>query len=123
MSRGDGFRNADVDTSFLFDPKVAALRADMPEVWAWYVMAYLQTILMSWGQGRRLRVVECLLPGMPPDAAAVLERAGLINGDGRIPEPTWQSWYGPADRRRQQLRDRVARHRAGSLADIMKSMP
>ena len=122
MTRGAGFRNADIDTMLLFDPKLAALRADIPEHWAWYTIAYLQTVLQSWAQGQALRVAECQLPGMPPDATTVLRRVGLINGDGRIPAETWQSWYGPAERRRQQLRDRVARHRAGGLADIIKSM-
>ena len=124
MARDAGFRNADVDALYLYDPTVSAPGAERPGEWCGYAMAYMAVVLGSWRLGRRMRVTDALLPGMPADAPDVLVEYGLIGPDGMIPAATWDAWYGPAERRREQLRDRVARHRnGGSLADIVKGMP
>ena len=110
MSRDDGFPIADVDTGLLGDPKVRRLvrtSKDRQDA-ATTLLLYVSLILESWEHGERVTFDD----GAPlwwigeddADRLAALQRVGLLDQDGMIPERSWESWYGPARDRREVAR-------------------
>lgn len=114
MSRDGGFSRADLDTSLMADPKMVALarRHRDPQRTAVAGCLFAGLILASWKAGERV-TLEDSLPAWylePVDAiAADLAAVGLVDGDGRILEHAWTSWYEPARERRAMTLDRNKR--------------
>jgi len=113
MSRDEGFRNADVDVGLLDDPKVRQLvRSTRDEALvARCLVAYVATLTSSWGQGQRVALEDAAPLWMTgvSDLRDRLVDVGLIDPDGRIPERAWESWYGQAQQRKENLRERWRR--------------
>ena len=106
MSRDAGFLIADVDVGLLRDVKLRRLRHQLPEEdVAPATLLYLALVLSSWEEGDRLPIVDADAPvAATPERIAALERVGLIDGEGRIPEHAWRSWFIPAWERREKVR-------------------
>lgn len=113
MSRDDGFAIADVDTGLLSDPKVLRLvrraRAeDAPvDIPATALLLYVSLVLSSWEAGERLAFDDGLPAWWIDDGLhyqTALTNAGLLDAEGRIPEASWESWFGPARDRRDAAR-------------------
>jgi hypothetical protein len=103
-----GFLTADLSVLFLHDPKVRRLkRAGGPEA----VLAYLDLVLSSWGDGTRLSVDD--LGEYPEPALEALASSPLTDEEGRLPLEVWEKWHGSAEARRDA---REARGRRGAEA-------
>lgn len=120
MTRPDGFPIADHDVGFLSDDRI--IRA-VRQSGAWAIVAYLAVRDASWARGERVTFAVAVdrLPrvyGEDVDAAlTTLVDVGLVDADGRIPKATWDSWYVPANDRREARR---ASGRLGGLAKAAK---
>jgi len=122
MSRDAGFDHADVDVGLLDDDKVRGLvRSTRDEgLIARAIVGYLAAVLGSWAEGNRVRIKDAAplwLTGID-DLADRLIDAGFLDGDGRIVEKAWASWFEPARKRRDDNRDRWARYNARRAAAI-----
>jgi len=113
MSRDSGFAVADLDTGLLSDPKVLRLvrRARAEEapdaVPATALLLYVSLVLSSWEAGERLPFDDGLPAFWIDDGInyqTALTNAGLLDAEGRIPEASWESWFGPARDRRDAAR-------------------
>jgi hypothetical protein len=108
MSRPRGLgRTADVASDILTDDRVQDAVALVGSA---AVVAYLAVVTGSWSRGERVALSSAVrrLPrvydlGDLDELAATLARVGLLDADGRIPETTWASWYGPAKARADAL--------------------
>lgn len=108
MSRDDGFRIADLDVSFLEDPKFRSLiRSTRDEATiARCVAAYVAVLTASWETAERVPLAEAAplwLTGLD-DLTARMAAVGLLDADGRISELAWINWFYPAARRRDDRR-------------------
>lgn len=116
MSRSDAFGHADIDVMLMADPKVNALakrHCERDSVLAMTALGlYVATVLASWHQGRRLTLDEAEPGWWSEDLdryAKVLMDADLLDDERRVPARSWASWYGEAQGRREDGRDRKAR--------------
>jgi hypothetical protein len=106
--------NLDVDRLHDGDGKVRALWrrvAGDEAVMARCLAAHEATFAKSWKTGRRVTLEEAA-PFWLSDLDQLLDvlaAVELLDAEGRIPEASWERWYGPA-------RDRVLRKRQGGLA-------
>ena len=109
MSRDDGFAVADTDTGLMADPKVLALARRVRDTTRTLAAVALWDAvrLASWKAGRRLTLDETL-PGwvLDPvdDLADHLVAVGLLDAERRVPEHSWEGWFGPARDRRDRFR-------------------
>jgi hypothetical protein len=114
-SRDSGLLRADIDVGLLLDPKFVRLLRLMPDNGerAITVLVYVQTLLASWREGRRMTAVEAeALWEVTPERMAVLHTLGLLDAQGRVPKHAWERWFEPA-------RARISRRReAGRLAGL-----
>lgn len=108
MSRDDGFAIADVATGHFDDPKVRKLWRLLgdPDAMTRALVVHFAVLLGSWGEGRRVTVDEAVPVWLTvsDETLAALRSAGLIDRQGRLPRRSWDSWYGPAARRREAAR-------------------
>jgi hypothetical protein len=108
----DGFERADIDTMLHSDPKVVALARRLRESGRTMaaVGVYTGLVLASWRAGQRVTLEESL-PAWWIDPfdelAADLTAVGLIDDEQRIPIHAWESWFKPANDRRQTYRDKA----------------
>jgi len=114
MSRDDGFAIADVDTGLMHDRKILALARYLHDdgLTSIALVMYESLFLMSWGEGQRLTLEETQPAWLNAGIAGVreaLERVGLIDAEARVPESSWEAWFGVARDRRERRRE------AGSL--------
>jgi hypothetical protein len=107
MSRR-GFLSADIDVMFFYDAKVRRLASRSRDH---AISAYLQIVLASWHAGHRKSAEEVLENGYI-GCVVELQRVGLLGADGRVPESTWDGWYGPAFERREASAERQRAYRA-----------
>jgi hypothetical protein len=113
VSRDQGFRNADIDTGLMADPKVVALsrRLRDPVRTMAAVGLYEAVCLASWADGRRLTLEESAPAwwAQPVDElAAHLVAVNLLDGEHRIPTKSWRNWISPAlDRLLQKRRTSI----------------
>lgn len=110
MSRDDGFAIADIDAGLFADPKIVALARQLrdPVQTAAHVALYQALVLGSWGAGERITLNDALPAWwLEPvdDIQAKLVAVGLLDGDGRIPEHSWDAWFTPAWERREARRE------------------
>jgi hypothetical protein len=133
------FRNADVDTGLIDDPKLRRLvRGSGDEgTAARAIVGYIATLLTSWDQGDRVSLEDAAPAWLTDldDLRARLAEAGLLDSDGRIVEHAWASWYAPAATRLKQTqerwrranekrhRDATARSPRGNRGDTVRSVP
>ncbi len=118
MSRDDGFAIMDLSTDYLNDPKWRALYRVSPEQLPVAFMAYTAAMCESWRCGHRVSIEEGWPVILPFDQQAVdaLRAARLIDRAGLIVKATWQSWFDPASRRREDRRFE------GMVGGLMKSL-
>ena len=114
MSRDDGFEIADVDVKLLDDPKVRALvRACSGNEYLLNrcVVAYVALVLASWRDGVRATLESAAPLWLDADQLAEvgdrLRHAKMLDGN-RLPKRSWDSWFGPAQARREQRREASA---------------
>lgn len=114
MSRGDGFDIMDVSVAILRDTKVRRLARHAPTRWPVAVVAYLAAMAASWEAGERVSVEDAWPAEMPVDqlAAEALAHVGLVDAHGLIVSATWEAWFEPAKRRREEARARWNRYNA-----------
>lgn len=118
MARDDGFRIADVQTTYLNDAKVKRLwwllEADLDRM-NHALMLHLATILASWESGRRRSIDEAapVWLAIRDDLVGALIEAKLLDAERRIPARSWSEHFGPARRRKTA---RVESGRLGGLA-------
>lgn len=110
MPRDDGFAVADVSTSKHTDPKFRRLwrmLAGDEDGMNAAVALYEAVTLASWGQGERVEADEAAPFWMSETREAMLslQKVGLLDEDGMIPQHAWDSWYLPAYGRREQRRE------------------
>lgn len=114
MSRDRGFAVADTSTSLMDDPKVRAMwRALRPDEAAMATAMHLHEAvrLASWREGERVSA-EDSAPAWMTDIttpASHLKEHGLLDADGKVPRTTWRHWFGAADSRRKETRERWRR--------------
>lgn len=108
----DKFRRADINVALLDDPKFKRLWRVVRDqvVMNEAVVLYLATVLESWSNGERVSVDDAEPIWMVPSPGTVdhLKAVGLLDDDGRIPEATWRSWFGPAVERVAKRKDASA---------------
>jgi hypothetical protein len=136
MPRDDGFAVADVSTSKHTDPKFRRMwrwLGDEAEMNAAAVL-YEAVCLASWQQGEPVEADEAA-PFWMTDTQKpmlILQKVGLLDDDGRIPDHAWQSWYLPAYERREQRREagrlggtnsRLKRPLSGASTTVNPSVP
>jgi hypothetical protein len=114
----DGFAVADVDVGFMHDRKVVALSRLLNDdaLCAVAVVMYQAVVLASWEAGERVAIEDAQPAWLRVSLGGVrssLEAVALIDAEGRVPEATWEGWFGPARDRRSLRR---AQGRAGGLA-------
>lgn len=119
MSRDDGFAVADVSVSKLNDPKFRrlwrALRNEEPvtaeAAMNVCVVLHDAVLLASWAAGERVTAEDAAPPWIidVQSTATFLQMVGLLDKQGRIPEKSWRSWFGPANERRNSHRERWRR--------------
>lgn len=113
MSRGRGFDHADIDAGLLDDPKFRALARSIRDegVLARCCIGYVAVVTGSWSAGDRVSLDEAAPVWLTAldDLRERLQAVGLLDGDGRIPAHAWESWFRPADGRREVLRDKWRR--------------
>ncbi len=109
MSRDDGFPVADLDSSYLDDPKMRDLwqRLHDPDRMAAAVVLHAATVLASWRQGERVSVTQAAPLWLTVDGelVAALQGARLIDKAGKVPASSWSEWFGPAFSRRETRRE------------------
>jgi hypothetical protein len=117
MSRDDGFARADISVRLMRDRKFKRLEGLLRPGQAHAAMLlYLATVLDSWAEGDRIPVDEADGPvAASPLLVQALQRVRLLDDEGRIPEHAWESWFAPAQERRQ------ARVKAGRLGGLAKA--
>lgn len=126
MTRDSGLPRADLNTSLFDDPKVVSLarRIKDPARIMNHVGLYLALVLKSWRDGRRLTLDEAApawwLEGTE-DQLVELIAVGLLDVEGRIPEPTFDEWFGPASRRYAQRRE--AGSKGGQATAVQRGSP
>ena len=99
VGEGRGFLLANLSVGLLTDPKVLKLARLVPDEGelACTILVYLQTVLQSWQDGRRLSVAEAEGVWEPTVArCGALRTVGLIDDEERVPESAWEKYYGPA---------------------------
>lgn len=108
MSRDAGFQIGDRSTRTLYDVRLvrATRKAGMALIVAWDAI-----VDASWESGCRVAFEDAVdtLPYDLGDTAAIrlaLTDVGLLDSDGLIREPSWASWFGVADDRRESKRER-----------------
>lgn len=119
MTRPDGFPTADHDVGFLTDARILdAVDLSGPAA----VVAYLAVRDASWARGERVQLPVALrqLPasyqlGDLDGLLQTLQRVGLLDPQGRIPESSWAVWFLAAANRRQ------ARRESGRLGGLAKA--
>lgn len=111
MSRDAGFPIGDRSTRTLYDVRLirAARRAGPAAVIAWDAI-----VDASWEAGCRVAFDDAVdpLPYDMTDSAeirATLVSVGLLDTSGLIREESWANWFGPADSRRANTRERWRR--------------
>ena len=120
MSRGDGFRTADIDTGLLDDAKMRALwrrlRGSGMSM-ADAVVVYVAVMLASWRTGERVTADDATPHYVNPDGLtdllAEMAAVGLLDSEYRIPLHVWARWYGPAYVRTE------AKRGGGRIAGLM----
>lgn len=114
LSRDEGFAVMDVSTSLANDPKVRKLWRLAPDHAPCAFTAYVATMAESWLTGKRANIDDAWPAYMPFNKAAVeaLVAVELLDADGFVPLPVWRKWFGPAKKRREQLRQRWRRYNA-----------
>jgi hypothetical protein len=109
MSRDDGFTVADVDSAYLDDAKMRQLwqRLQDADRMARAVVLHSATLLASWRHGERIRVMQAAPIWLPADDAlvAALKAVKLLDRAGKIPEASWDQWFGAAWQRREARRE------------------
>jgi hypothetical protein len=103
-----GFQLANIDVGLLADPKFLKLLRLVPDDGerACAILIYLQTVLQSWQDGRRLTVAEAEgLWEATPERIKALVAARLIDAEHRILESAWERFYVPALERAEQRRE------------------
>ena len=122
MSRDDGFPVADVDSSYLDDPKMREMwqRLQDPERMARAVLLHAATVLASWRQGERVSVTQAAPVWLiaDPELIGVLQAVHLLDRRGKIPAVSWTEWFGPAFTRREARRESG---RAGGYAKAQRT--
>ncbi len=96
IDRDLGLMRADIDVHLLHDPKMLRLLQHIPDERerAITVVVYLETLLASWREGRRLSAEEAAgLWGVTPDRMTTLATVGLLDAEGRIPGHAWARWF------------------------------
>jgi len=118
VTRTGSFSVADIDVLLFSDTKVRKLkRADTDTA----MIGYIRLVLECWRSGKRLSLED----GVPEyaDVAPELIRVGLLDGDGQIPDTTWEDWYGVAYSRRIQASERQQRYRASQGSSFSDRVP
>jgi hypothetical protein len=127
--KAEGFSRMDVNTSIHNDPKFKSLARLHPKLAAAALAAYIVLLAESWREGRRLTLVEAwsLFP-FDRRVAEALAEALLVDSEGRVPDPAWETHFGAADDRRRNGRERyrradVKRGRTKASADVASRQP
>jgi len=127
VSRGDGFQTADLDVGLFNDPKIrAVVRTTLDEgLTVRAVLAFVAVVLSSWERGERVSLEDAAplwltsLDGLQ----GPLEAVGLLDADGRLPDHSWQRWFGPAQARRAKRKAAGSLGGQASAANRGEAMP
>jgi hypothetical protein len=99
MSR-DGFTRMDVDTRWAYHRKARRLQRLYPTDWPTYMAAFWALLGEAWiAMSRDLTLDDAWVPAIPctlEEAQAALTAAGFLDPDGRVPDRSWDDWFGPA---------------------------
>jgi hypothetical protein len=99
MSSVDPMRYVDLDTGFIWDPKIRNLFRKYPLVGLQAAWSYVALLTESWSRGERLTLYEAWYPylsddkTLQEDVANALRASRLIDDEARIPHETWVRWY------------------------------
>jgi hypothetical protein len=120
MSRGDGFRTADIDTGLLDDSKMRALWRALRHTgdsMSDAVVVYVAVVLASWRTGERVTADDAMPHYVNPEGLHELldemVAVDLLDSEYRIPLHVWTRWYGPAYARTE------AKRGGGRIAGLM----
>ena len=116
MARDEGFAIADISTAQLTDPKVRRLWRECAgnvNLMNAAMMLYHATVLESWQHGQPIAAENAAPFWMLELPLAPLKAAEMLTEEGFVPEHAWESWYGPAHKRRAE---RQESGRKGGLA-------
>lgn len=111
MSRTEGFAVMDVSTSICDDPKFRRIQRQSPELVGTAFSVYVAVMAESWRAGKRVSVDDAWPSIIPYDARAdeALREAGLLDRRGLPSAKAWRSWFEPAYKRRETMREKWRR--------------
>lgn len=99
----DALQRMDVDTHWVYHRHWRAIQREDPGGWPVHAVAWLALLGECWrASDRRFTLEEAWPPALQGDAARtrdVLTGAGLLDRYGRIPQKSWDEWFGPTLRR------------------------
>lgn len=109
----DGLTRMDVDANIMYHRKVRKLQSAFPRTWTHLLIAWLALLGEAWKSGHRdVSMSESWVPANSDleaaDAVRSLKSVGLLDVKGRVPEDTWDEWYGPAAMRLHNARNAAA---------------
>jgi len=125
MSRDEGFAVMDVSTSIHEDAKFKRLARRHPELLPAAFTAYVALLGESWRAGERVAMRDAwpmLLGPFDRTVVAALRRFELLDSAGLVAPETWERWFGPAQRRQEQARERWRRANEKRHAAAMASL-
>lgn len=109
----DALQRMDVDTHWVYHRHWRAIQREDPTGWPAHAAAWLALLGECWrASDRRFTLEEAWPPALLGDVVAtraILTRNGLLDRYGRIPQASWDEWYGPT-------RARVEAGRKGAAA-------
>lgn len=108
MSR-EPLARMDIDTRWPYHRKCRALQAAFSTDWPSYWCAYLAVLGESWAAGERMTIRDAWVPSLPVTieaAAEALASIGLLDKSGKVPQKSWDEWFGPAAARIDSLKAR-----------------
>lgn len=97
----------DIATDIVHDPKFRVVYKTNRAHYPLAITAYIAVLGESWKAGERVDIETGWPIFLAYDAQVVetMKEANLIDGDGRIPEKTWEAWFRPAADRLKRLRN------------------
>lgn len=99
----DALQRMDIDTHWVYHRHWRAIQREDPAGWPTHAAAWLALLGECWRAGdRRFTLEEAWPPALQGDVIhtrGLLVKNGLLDRYGRIPQASWDEWYGPTQAR------------------------